>query len=308
MFNILYRSIRDSKFKQLDKPKKGSWINVTNVDTKDLNLIAKLTDLDFDDIKDVQDEFELPRIERHGKSVVIFLRTPNNNAELNFTKTLALIVTPEILVTVSPSDNQLINELLSNEQKQPVVTTQTTKLLSRILMKVSASFTGQIKKVNDTVSRKRKEFHKVTEKDIADLVQNEEILNQYLAALVPIRTVFETIIEGNYINLHGDDSDLYQDLLISIKQSVNICSVNLKSIRSVREAHQVIFTNELNRVIKFLTSFTIILTIPTLVASIYGMNVALPISEHPFAFFIVLVSAFAISVTTMIIFFFKGWL
>lgn len=308
MITTLYRSIRDTKFKILDKPKKGSWVNVTNVNTEDLVLIAKLTDLDLDDIKDVQDDFELPRIERHGKSIVIFLRTPSNNAELNFTKTLALIVTPELLVTISPSENLLINDLLEGDQKTPIVTTQTSKILSRILMKISSSFTAQIKKVNDTVSRKRKEFHKVTEKDIADLVQNEEILNQYLAALVPIRTVFETIIEGNYINLHGDDSDLYQDLLISIKQSVNICSVNLKSIRSVREAHQVIFTNELNRVIKFLTSFTIILTIPTLVASIYGMNVNLPLSEHPLAFFVVLVSAFAISVTTMIIFFFKGWL
>lgn len=308
MKEILLKTIRDRDFKLIDSTKKGAWVNHKNATTEELHEIAQITGLEYDDVKDVLDEYEIPRIERHGTTVIIFLRTPLEKGA-DFTETLAIIVTPEYLFTISPQENALVEGLKVSISRKNMATTQTAKFLLSLLLRLATRYTQEIKKVTDTVGKQRKRFKDISDRDIADLVQHEEILNQYLAALVPTRSVFEAIIGGGILPVRTEeDKDLLQDLLIAIKQSVEVCSVNLKSIRSVRDAHQILFTNDLNRTIKFLTSFTIILTIPTIVSSIYGMNVRLPFDQHPFAFFLVLGIAVSISALMWVVFLWRRWL
>lgn len=308
MKEILYKTIRDKDFKIITTAKKGAWINLKNATQQELEEIADLTTLEYHDVKDVLDEYEIPRIERHGHTVVIFLRTPSEK-NADYTETLAIIVTSEYLITVSPSENLLVESLKQSPSRKDMATTQTGKFLLSLLLRLATKYTGEIKKVTDTVGKQRKRFQNISDRDIADLVQHEEILNQYLAALVPTRSLFETIITGGVLPVRAEeDNDLLQDLLIAIKQSVEVCSVNLKSIRSVRDAHQILFTNDLNHTIKFLTSFTIILTIPTIVSSIYGMNVRLPFDQHPLAFFLVMGLAISISAIMWTIFIWRKWL
>ena len=82
----------------------------------------------------------------------------------------------------------------------------------------------------------------------------------------------------------------------------------LKSIQSIRNAHQIIFNNDLNKTIKLLTSFTIIMTIPTIIASLYGMNISLPLSDHPVAFGIIMLIIFGLSILGIVIFRLLRWL
>ncbi len=123
-----------------------------------------------------------------------------------------------------------------------------------------------------------------------------------------MRNVFEAIGSGGYVHLYSYDTDLLEDMIISIKQSADICSVSEKSIRSLRESYQAIFTNRLNKTIRLLTSFTIILTVPTIIASIYGMNIGLPFQENPLAFLFILALIFLISSVFFIIFYVNKWL
>ena len=97
-------------------------------------------------------------------------------------------------------------------------------------------------------------------------------------------------------------------MIISINQSVDLCDVSIKSIQSLRDSYQIIFTNRLNKVMKFLTAFTIIMTIPTIIASVYGMNVKLPMASNPLAFIYVLIIGFVISLFFFILFVKKKWM
>ena len=97
-------------------------------------------------------------------------------------------------------------------------------------------------------------------------------------------------------------------MIISINQSVDLCDVSIKSIQSLRDSYQIIFTNRLNKVIKFLTAFTIIMTIPTIIASVYGMNVKLPLADNPLAFIYILIIGFVISLFFFILFAKKKWM
>jgi magnesium transporter len=307
MIEIYFKDIKKQKIEEINDVRDGCWINIENAKEEDLNYVAKLTGLDMPDLDDILDPYELPRIEREGENIIVFVRDAQEESKEDiYTSLLTLIVTPRYFFTISSSKNKIINSVI--EKGIGFSTTQRSKMLIYILLLISKNFTKQIKKIRTSVFYQKKNLEKVESLDIVELIKNEEIFNQYTSVLIPMKNVFEAIAGGGYVHLYSYDTDLLEDMIISIKQSADICSVNMKSIRSLRESYQAIFTNRLNKTIRFLTSFTIVLTIPTIIASIYGMNVDLPFQNNPAAFLYVLIFTLLISLIFFIIFYIKKWL
>jgi len=296
----------DDEFEVLSKPEEGCWIHIDEATPSDLNEIAKLIDVDYTDIHDCLDKHELPRIERLDQHLVIYTRHPTNQEAGLYTTTLAIILTNDYLITVCPQKSHLVKNILG--QRSRVSTFQKSKFLIYILLKVTQEFTLQIKKVRASVLKKEKEMGHVESEDITALTINEENLSQYLSSLVPLRNVLESITSGRYTILQEKDQDLLEDLLNASIQSEDLCAINLRSIRSLRDSYQIIFTNQLNKTIKLLTALTIILSIPTMIASLYGMNVDLPFEKNPFAFTGILVFTTLFSFTALLLFQRKKWL
>ncbi len=308
MLDIYYKNTKDNNFKKNNSIRDGVWINVNNAQSEDLEEIVQLTNLDYADLQDALDPYELPRIERHETSVIIFMRNPYNKTKDGFlyTQLLTIVITNKYFITISKSKNELIESILEGEAK--LATTQRARLLINILLRIAQKFTKEIKSVKNKVLSQKKHIKQIESSDIVNLIENEEILNQYISALSPMKNVFKTIAKGKYIYLYEYDEDSLQDMIISINQSVDLCDVSIKSIQSLRDSYQIIFTNRLNKVIKFLTAFTIIMTIPTIIASVYGMNVNLPLADNPLAFVYILIISFIISVLFFILFFKKKWM
>jgi magnesium transporter len=153
-----------------------------------------------------------------------------------------------------------------------------------------------------------KEMINVESEEITILTRHEEILNQYQYTLEPTHTVFEEIRSGRYTNLHEKEHEVLEDLLLAVRQSESLCAIALKSIRSLRDSYQIIFTNNLHKTIKLLTGLTIILNIPTMIASVYGMNVDLPFAQSSHAFVLILSSIFICSIFGLLIFRRVRWL
>jgi len=307
MIEIYFKDIKKEKLEKIKDIRDGCWINIENVKEDDLKYVLELTGLDMFDLDDVLDPYELPRIEREGENIIVFVRDAQEEKQEDiYTNLLTLIVTPRYFFTISPSSNKTINSMI--EKGIGFSTTQRSKLLIYILLLISKNFTKQIKKIRSSVFYQKKNLESVENLDIVELVRSEEIINQYISVLIPMKNVFEAIAGGGYVHLYSYDTDLLEDTIISIKQSADICNVNEKSIRSLRESYQALFTNRLNKTIRFLTSFTIILTIPTIIASIFGMNVDLPFQNDPMAFMYVLLYIALISFVFFIIFYIKKWL
>ncbi|MDD3170618.1 MAG: CorA family divalent cation transporter [Candidatus Paceibacterota bacterium] len=306
MIEIYFKDIKKERLGKIKEVRDGCWINIKKAGPDDLRYVSRLTGLEMTDLDDALDPYELPRIEREGGNILVFLRAPQEEKEDIYTTLLTLIVTPRYFFTISYSQNAIIDATI--KKGVDFSTTQRSKLLIYILLLISKNFTKEIKNIRSKVFYQKKSLEKVESLEIIDLIKNEEIINQYISALVPTRNVFEAIAGGGYIPLFSNDEDLLEDMIISIKQSADICLVNVKSIKSLRESYQVIFTNQVNKTIRFLTSFTIILTIPTIIASIYGMNVGLPFQENPLAFFYVLIFTFVTAAVFLLIFYVKKWL
>lgn len=306
MIHIYFKTIRSRVFKPITQLRKGAWVYVDHATENDLNTIAKWSKLDLADIQDSLDIYEAPRLERIDGTILLFIRNPSNVHEQLYTEPVTILITKEQLITICPQGNPVIDQIFKIQTD--VATTQQSKLLLFILLTIAKEFTRQIRAVSHTVYRQRRTMRQVNRKDITILIENEEILNQYLAALAPMETALATLLAGNLLKLYEEDQELLEDVLIEVRQSVGLCKVGLKSIVSLRDSYQILFTNYLNIQIKFLTSFTIILTLPTIIASLFGMNVPLPFSNHPLAFSFIVLGTITLIIVSFGFFAWKRWL
>lgn len=307
MIVIYSKSDIDDDFRVVDAPEEGCWIHVDTASPEDLHQITKLTGIEYNDLRDSLDKFEIPRIEKIGENIIVFTRHPIPVRESGlFTTTFTVILTKKYFITICPSISSLVQNFISHKPK--LTTYQSSKFLIYILLKITQEYTTQIKQIRSNVLKQEKEIDRIESEDITSLTINEENLNQYLSSLVPIRNVLEAITSGKYTILHEKDQDLLEDLLNASLQSEDLCAINLRSIRSLRDSYQIIFTNQLSKTIKLLTALTIILSLPTMIASLYGMNVKLPVADSPFAFWFLFIFILLVSVLSFYIFQRKRWL
>lgn len=308
MIEYYFKTVKEENFLSLPSPKEGCWVHADEATGNDLDEICQLTGLENADLQDSLDRYEIPRIEKIRNHVLIFARHPveHDVAVGLYTSTLTMILTTHYFITISPQKNPLIRSFISKKGK--FSTLQRSKLMIYLLLRITQEFTSNIRRVRHNVLNQEKEMINVESDDIAILTRHEEILNQYLSALEPTRTVLEGITSGGYTNLYEKDQEQLEDLLNAIKQSENLCSSAVKTIRSLRDSYNILFTNNLHKTIKLLTSLTIIFNIPTMIASIYGMNVTLPLSKSTHAFIFILSLIMISSVIALIIFRRKKWL
>lgn len=307
MISYFIKEEHSEQFQPIDAPQQGCWIHVSEATTTDIKEISELIDLDYTDMYDCLDRFEIPRVESVDDNVLIFTRHPVSQEGGLYTTTFTIILSKDYFITICPQTSHLVDHLLT--QKTKVTPERKSNFLIYLLLKITQQFTLQIKKTRTNVLKQEKKMSYVDSNDIIMLTMNEEVLNQFLSSLIPLRNVLESITSGRYtIFLQEKDQDLLEDLLNASIQSEELCSINLRSIRSLRDSYQIVFTNQLNKTIKLLTALTIILSIPTMIASLYGMNVDLPLSSSPFAFLIIMGGITVASLLSFLLFQRKKWL
>lgn len=300
MIEYLFKTVRDTKYSKISEPKPGSWVNVYNPSEKELAKIASLCKLDIEDVADALDEYEIPRLEKCDSTIVLFIKKPNEKKDTNMPDTFTIVCSDDYFVTISLSSNDSFVENLKNTDSL-APTTQKSKLLLQILLKISNEFTRKVKLVRNRVSSQKK-LTGISNSSIMALAADEDILDQYLTVLVPMRNMLEALYNGNYISFFEEDKNLLEDMIMAIRQLVDTCNTNMKSIKNLIEAYQIVFTNNLNNEIRILTYITVTLAIPTFIAGFYGMNIKLPLQEHPQAFSIIsLITGILIVVTMLLV-------
>src|SRR6185437_4956450 len=237
MRQLYFKTMREEEFQLLPQPKEGCCIHIDEATPEDLIELSQLIGMEYTDLQDCLDRYEVPRIERIQNNVIIFSRHPHETESGLYTSTLAIILTPHYLVTISPNRNSLIHQFIV--QKNKLSTLQKNKLLTGLLLRITQEFTLQIRKLRQNVLRQEKEMITVESEDITTLTKNEEVLNQYQATLVPLRHVLEDLSSGRLITTVEKDLDHLRDVLNAVKQSEDLCNISIKSIRSLRDSYQI---------------------------------------------------------------------
>lgn len=307
MIKILVKNDHEAHFHTVPDFIEGSWINCEQATREDITEIAELIGLTYSDLSDSLDKQEIPRIERMGDIVVIYCRYPTLRTEFGmYTSTVTFVLTKSYFITISPTKNELLQDFIL--QNSRISSAAKTKCLLSILTKISQSYSAHIRKARAEVLVQGNEINNVSSDDVTDITVREEKLNQLMATLLPFKSVIECLSSGRFTVVMEEDQDLLEDLIHSINQSEEMAKTNLRMIRSLRNLYEVVFSTQLNKTMKLLTAMTIILNIPTMVSSLYGMNVSLPIEKSPSAFYFIIGFITVISLGAFYIFQKRKWL
>ena len=306
MIKIYQKKISDTEVKEISDFRPGSWIRIQNANEEEIAVLEKDFKLDLNILKDALDPYEAPRIEIEDGIIYIFTRVAQKTGERITTAPLLIVVGSNFVLTLSKEESQILNKFMGKDLS--FATTQKTQLLLRILSEIMKSYNIFLTSINRNVREASGRVGKINEKVIMNFVGFEEELNDFLSALTHTSPVLQNILGGKLIKLYEQDGELMEDLILSANQLIGLCQSTLKNIVNIREAYSTIVTNDLNRVIKLFTSLTVILTIPTIIASLYGMNVKLPLAGNPEAFWIISLAIVVIVSVILYIFSRNRWL
>ena len=309
MIRYYYKTVRSKGLQVLDNYKPGSWVYVEAPKEEEIAELAKAHDLDESVLMDALDEDEMPRIERGDGVTYMFTRFPYTTEGHQLSTVPVLVLVKDgLLMTISSQRLARIDKFLN--EKVDFYTTQRTKLMLQIFDQIVDHYEVKLNSISRQIKtiRARLKVEEIRNKDFVDFVLIEDILNEYLSALTPTNSILRRLHIGKQIKLYAEDQDRIEDLLLNNEQSVEVCKSSLKTIVNIREAYSTIMTNNLNRVIRLLTVLTVIISVPTLISSIYGMNVDLPFKDSEGIFSIILMGSVLISLLLLLMFKRRNWL
>ena len=306
MIQVYQRTVKDKKMRTLHAVHVGSWVYVENPSLDELKTLATELLLDEGLLLDGIDPYEVPRLEVKDGTSYVFTRVPQEAGEEIATSPVLFVVSEHYLVTISLRELSFFEPFLKGEGD--LHTTQRTKLFLQMFAGITRTYRKSLTRINHDVRSAGVRLEEIRNRDIIQFVRFEASLNDFLSSLVPTKNILTNLLSGNLLKLYEEDRELVEDLSLTTGELIEFSTSNLKTIVNIREAYSTIMTNNLNRVIKLFTSVTVLLTIPTMIASVYGMNVALPLQDSPDAFLWILISTLGVSAALIVLFVRNKWL
>lgn len=300
MITHYFRTVKDDTIKTVGRPRTGVWTHVVAPTAEEMIQLVQESGLDEGILEDATDFYEVPRLERSGGASYLFTRYPSDQVhdDVN-TAPLLIVLTESSVITISQFAVPQFGPLVTGELS--VYTTQKAKLFLQLMDVLTESFDHELLKLRKRVYKDRIRLRSIGTREIERLVSYETKLNSMVDALVPTNRALQQVLTGSYIQLYADDREIVEDVMIANEQVVNSARSVLKTIQNIRGAIEAIMSSRLNNALRILTVITILLTVPLVFASLYGMNVPLPMQESPYTFsLIVLINLTLMGILTLI--------
>ncbi len=283
----------------LEKIEKGSWINLIKPTTDEIKEVAEVINVDAEYLRDALDVEERSRIEFDDNMMLIITNIPLMENEDNFDVIpLGIILTPDYIVTVAVSENKILS-FFNKDTEKLFDTTRRTKLLFQILFRSTKFYLRYLEFINRRTEKIEVNLRRTMKnKALFQLFEVQKSLVYFTTALKNNGMVLEKLMRlknnsgiHHLLKLNEDDVDMLEDVIIENKQALDMVEMHRNILESMMDAFASIISNNLNIVMKFLTSITIILAIPTMISSFWGMNVDVPFQNLHHGFFYITITA-----------------
>ena len=260
--------------KKQAKLQPGCWVRSERPTEANLQWLAGLK-LDEDTLRDAVDPYEVPRLDRDAVWTYYIARLPDTNDELGgFTTPILFAISDKYLVTVSRDNLGSLWQPFIEHDRIP--TTQRGKLFLAIISAIIEQYERQLAVINRRMRAVMLDVSNIRAGDVAIFTENERKVNDYLDALVPMNSSLEKLLNSNALKLFDNDADMVEDLSIDLEQLIARCKSQLRTITNLRDSYRAMMDSQLNATMRLLTIITVVMTVPTVVAGIFGMNVELP--------------------------------
>lgn len=307
---IAFYKNSESGIVQIQQPITGCWIHATNPDSAEIAQLQALS-IPQDYITYPLDLDERSRTERENGDLLIVLRIPHFQGETNdipfTTIPLGIILTNQYLVTVCKLQNVLVQEFI-NGRVRGLSTAKRLRFVLYMLLYTASKYLVYLRQIQKVVDELEDQLQLSTRnREVLELLKYQKSLTYLTTALKSNELMMERLQRSQLFKTYPEDEDLLEDVLTENQQAIEMTSITSNILSSMMDAFASIISNNLNSVMKLLASVTIVLSLPTMVASFYGMNVHLPLQDQPNAFLFTLGFSFFISLSVVYLFWRRDW-
>lgn len=268
----------DNRVVATDALCEGCWVNVTSPTPQEIEFLVREMELDNDFVLAALDEEESSHIDSEEDQTLVIVDLPTAEPQsektiLYSTMPMGIILTPDYVITIALRPHQVITEIADGKVKN-IATHLRTRFLLALLLRISTRYLVFLKQIDKISSNTERQLHKsMRNKELIQLLGLEKSLVYFSTSLKGNEITLEKILRGRIIKLYDEDQDLLEDVLIEVKQAIEMCNIYSSILSGMMDAFASIISNNLNIVMKVLTSLTIVMAIPNIVSSFYGMNI-----------------------------------
>lgn len=280
----------DNGFIEQDTWQPDCWVNIEEPDETDLLFLADTLGVPQSFMESLADADERPRVDNEDGWLLTILRVPmpDPSGETPFTTVpIGVMTNRDMIVTLCHYKTEIVDDFISFSQRRAIQVIRQQDFIMRLIVSATYWYLSYLKDINSEVSS--------AEKALRKSVQNRDLIA--MLRIQKTLVYFNTSINGNHsllerlCKVYADDydTDLLEDLEIEIKQADNTVNVYSNILESTMDAYASVISNNINNIMKRMTSITLIIMVPTLIASLYGMNVNdLWLAQAKGSFFMVL--------------------
>lgn len=292
----------ENGFIERDERAPHFWINVIQPSPEDRDFLLGELGIPESFLDNIADEDERPRFEREREWLLTIIRIPSKSGEDFYSYTtvpMGIITSGDIVVSVCHADTEMIPDFIDHTRKRHITIENHPDFILRLISSSTYWYLRYLKMINTTVTDSMKDLEKsVTNSDLFNLMKLQNAL-----------VFFNTSLKGNSTLIDRldkefddtPDTDLMEDVEIELQQADNTVNVYMEILDSATDTFASIVSNNVNQIMKKMTSVSIILMIPTLIASFYGMNVAVAFGNRPNAFWLIVCISFVMSTLVYIL-------
>jgi len=301
---------------------KGIWINLINPTEAELMKVAASAGINLDLLRAALDAEERSRIEVEDGQLLILINVPisegENGALFYDTIPLGMIVGEHTFVTVCLKENPIVTEFEYGKNRS-LYTFKKTRFVLQMLFKTATYYLRYLQQIDKKSSEIESKLHvSMKNEELIKLLNLQKSLVYFTTSLRANEIVMEkllrlqlkspltnvdpdTALTTQILKMYPEDEELLEDVITENKQAIEMCQTYSDILTGTMDAFASIISNNLNIVMKFLTSVTIVMALPTMVASFYGMNVALPLQNSPFAFIFTIIISLVLALIGVVL-------
>jgi magnesium transporter len=289
----------------IETPEPNCWINITQPNNYEISYLINEYGLEPDILNDILDTDEQSRAEKDEDKLFFIVRLPvfqEDREAPYYTVPLGIIFFKDVIITICLQESEILRDIQAGRIKHFSLTNRKTFLLM-VFSRISFYFLRYLKEINRKSGQTEKELQRaVKNNELIQLLTLEKSLVFFTTSLKSNEFLIDKIHKSNLLHLTEEDVDLIDDVVTENRQAIEMANIYSNILSGMMDAFASVISNNLNVVMKQLTSISLILMLPTLIASIYGMNVPLPFQDKPFAFLGTLAVSAALAVISIIIF------
>lgn len=273
------------------------WINMISPNMDELSEVAGYYDIDLADLRAALDEEESSRVQLEDGYSLILVDIPleeiRNEQRAYTTVPLGIILVQDAILTVCSDDTVILNYFYNNRMRG-----FSTKKKMRFVYQILLRTTNLYQALLRVIDKKRSEIEKrvgsetTEDRDLINLHELETNLVYFATSLSANKVVLDRLTRYERIKQYPEDKELLDDVIVENRQAIEMTNIYRDIIHGARELVSNIINNRMNNSMKFLTSITLVMAIPTIISGIYGMNVSgkwMPLSQTPYGFAIICV-------------------